>query len=267
MSLETLRAAVAAAPYDDAPRLAYADAIATTEPDHAELIRLDLDYRRTGETMSRRHLVLSGQQHARAFDYLSSHVDGGVRSRGFIEHVMIDAARFLGTAAELYGLAPVLHVDFKNARPVLAELFDSPHLERLLSLSFLRNELDDADMKIIAGSTRLKSLEYLELTLNQVGDAGVETLAASTALARVDYLGLSANPCKDPTPQHCDEYDADSLAATELKKKYGPRLWLSASPVRATWPPNRYTLWAASTLAARTSVRGRRRTGSCRSAA
>jgi hypothetical protein len=158
--------------------------------------------------------------------------------RGFVEVVELDAATFLARADELYARAPVLHLDLTGVKPVAGELFGSPHLARIESLSLLRNELGDAEATLLARSPYLPSLAWLDLGLNQVGAQGLEELAASTRLAKLGYLGLAANPVADPTPQHADEYDGESLIARQLQAKYGPRAWLNASP-RYTWPPPR----------------------------
>jgi hypothetical protein len=72
--------------------------------------------------------------------------------------------------------------------------------------------------------------------------AGLEALAASRLLPRLGFLGFSGNAAEDPTPRHADEYDADTLEATDLEGGYGPRDWLSAR-VRAVWPPDRDAVW------------------------
>jgi hypothetical protein len=157
---------------------------------------------------------------------------------------MLEARTFLEQAEALYRLAPIFHVDLDAPRPVLEALLDSPHLERLVSIDLSKAGLTDDDARRIAGSKRLRSLRYLDLGSNQLSDAGVEALAASDALKAVNYLGLRWNPCKDPTPQHADEYDATSAEAEALMKRYGHREWLDARPSRFEWPPYRQLLRA-----------------------
>jgi hypothetical protein len=67
-------------------------------------------------------------------------------------------------------------------------------------------------------------------------------LAASERLPRLGFLGFAGNAADDPTPLHADEYDADTVEATALQSRYGPRDWLSAR-VRARWPPDRDAVW------------------------
>ena len=81
-------------------------------------------------------------------------------------------------------------------------------------------------------------LRWLDLGLNRIGAAGLEALAASPNLPQLEWLGFRVNAVGDPTPQHADEYDADSAVARELQARYGPRPWLSAHR-RPEWPPGR----------------------------
>jgi uncharacterized protein (TIGR02996 family) len=246
-NLDALYEAVVAAPRDDAPRLAYADAVAATDPDRAELIRLQValaGWRRTGPESTERT-----NASVRARILLDKHRgewDANVRPlvtscvfvRGFVEWVAIDAARFLATAPELYRTAPVLHLDLTGVKPVAAALFASPHLARIESLGLLRNELGDAEVALLAKSPYLRQLAWLNLNLNEIGEAGLEALAASDRLPRLGYVSLASNRVEDPTPRHADGYDATSSVARALMAKYGPRDWLDARE-RAVWPPHR----------------------------
>jgi len=252
--LDDLREAVIAAPEDDAPRLAYADAVEAADPVRAEFIRLQVALAR-----SRRehfnpndpplvpHTTLPsyvyegnlirkyGDQWASDLHRLTS---WWVYVRGFVEWVKLDAEAFLAAAPELYRRAPVLHLDLTGVKPAAAALFASPYLERIVSLNLWDNDLGDAEADTLARSPHLSRLTWLDLGHNQIGAAGIEALAASERLPRVGYLGLRYNAAPDPTPQHADGYDATSLAAQELMKKYGRREWLDAYE-RPVWPPHR----------------------------
>jgi uncharacterized protein (TIGR02996 family) len=247
MDLDALYDAVVAAPTDDAPREAYADAIASTDPDRAEYIRLELKlarWRKTGPksdertNASVRAFILQYGHRAEWEANVLPLVDACGFLRGFVDYVALDAARFLATAPELYRTAPVLHLELSGVKPVAAELFASPHLARIESLTLLRNQLGDAEVELLARSPHLGRLAWLDLGLNEIGPAGVEALAASDRLPRLGYVGLLGNPVDDPTPQHADGYDATSVVGAALQAKYGPRDWLDARE-RATWPPDR----------------------------
>ena len=245
--LEALEAAVCAAPTDDPPREAYADAVEATDRARAQYIRWELQlarWRRSGPmsdertSMSTRAFTLQDRHRARWEASVRQLVDGCGFYRGFVEYVRVDAARFLDIAPELYRRAPILHLDLTDARPVLGALFASPHLARIVSLGLLRSHLDDADCAVIAASDQLGRLTWLDLALNDVGLPGVELLAASDRLPRLGYVSLLGNPLDDPTPRHADGYDATSRLALEWMARYGHRDWLDARP-RGTWPPDR----------------------------
>ena len=183
--------AVIAAPDNDAPRVAYADAIAATDPDRAELIRLQLAltrWRKTHEdppertAASTRSRVLLDKHKAEWSATVGPLVAGCAFLRGFVELVALDATRFLSIAPALYKLAPIRHLDLSGVKPVAAALFASPHLARIESLSLLRNSLDDADVELLANSPNLGHLTWLDLGLNAITAAGLDSLAASTRL-------------------------------------------------------------------------------------
>lgn len=237
--------AVVDAPTEDAPRAAYARAVAATDPERAELIDIQLELARArrahtedGHPALNREGALIRTHGARWAADIRSLVDSWQFLRGFTDVVKLDAARLLSVAPELYRCAPVLHLNLTGVKPVAAELFQSPHLARIQSLGLLHNGLGDAEIAALAASPHLANLRWLELSNNKIGAAGLEALAASRNLPRLGYVGLATNAVPDPTPQHADEYDATSPIGEELQRKYGPRPWLDARP-RWRWPPPR----------------------------
>ncbi|MDB4957900.1 MAG: hypothetical protein JWO36_5469 [Myxococcales bacterium] len=242
--------AVLAAPDDDAPRLAYADAVEKADPERAEFIRLQLDlakWRKAHQDppqsmkASARWQQLKDRRGADWAKPLAGLVDKWQYLRGFVEVIWSDATAFLANAEDIYRRAPVLHLDLSGVKPVAAKLFSSPHLSRIHSLNLSNNGLDDADAKAIAASSQLGNLRWLDLRNNKIGAAGLEALASSSNLPRLQYLGLESNTLDDPTPRHADEYDAEHPTATALQKKYGRRPWLSMESARKfpKWPPDR----------------------------
>jgi uncharacterized protein (TIGR02996 family) len=248
-TLARLTAAVVADSLADEPRLAYADVVEGRDQERAAAIRMQVELTRRraghpartrqpdGELSWRSHEKTStrGLEWARSLRNL---VSGYGFYRGFVESVRLDAAAFLKVAPRLYRLAPVLQLDLSGVAPVASQLFGSPHLRQIRTLSLLRNELGDAEAELIAASPHLPNLLWLDVGLNRIGAPGLEALAASPNLPRLEWLGFSVNAVEDPTPHHADEYDADSAVARELQARYGPRPWLSAHS-RAQWPPAR----------------------------
>jgi uncharacterized protein (TIGR02996 family) len=243
--LAALMQAVVDAPTEDAPRAAYARAVATTDPERAELIDIQLELARArrahtedGHPSLNREGTLIRTHGAQWAADVRPLVDSWQFLRGFTDVVTLDAARFLASAPELYRRAPVLHLNLTGVKPVAAELFQSPHLARIQSLDLRRNGLGDAEVAVLAASPYLTNLAWLNLGINKIGAAGLEALAASRNLPRLGYVGFATNAIPDPTPQHADEWDATSRVAEELQRKYGPRPWLDARR-RWRWPPER----------------------------
>ena len=244
------------APRDNEPRLAYADAVEASDPERAELIRVQLERSRRraeqwqperdmaegGGDLYVRHQVLTSRRGPEWAADISPLVDGWHFDRGFVETASLGATAFLAVAPELYRRAPILDLNLSGVQPVARELFACPHLSRIRSIWMVRQELGDAEAIALAGSPYLGSLEWLDLGANRIGAVGLDALAASGNLPRLGYLGFMGNAVADPTPRHADEYDADTPEAVELQRRHGRREWLSAHP-RALWPPNRDAVW------------------------
>jgi uncharacterized protein (TIGR02996 family) len=237
---------VVAAPLDDTPRLAYAEAVQDADPERTEFIWMQIEERRLRrdnrgdprrQELSLRSFQLKADRGTEWAREVRTLVSGWSFFRGFVEAVWLDAATFLARAAELFDRAPVLQLYLSGAAPVAAQLFASPHLRRIHGLSLLRCELGDAEAGMIARSPYLAELEWLDLGLNHIGAAGLTALAASPALPRLGYVGFGGNAIDDPMPRHADDYDGDSSFAAELQSRYGRREWLSAHS-RAVWPPD-----------------------------
>jgi uncharacterized protein (TIGR02996 family) len=240
-------AAIVTDPDDEQARLAYARAVAATDPARAEFIEVQLqlaELRKAGlrppgwEELGSREYMLRLKHAAHWATDLLPLVDACHFWRGFVEEVTLPAARFLASAPELYRRTPILHLNLKDVRAVASELFASPHLARIRSLRMSNNEFGDEEATLIAESTQLGNLEWLDIRSNKIGRAGLEALAASQRLPKLGYVDFAWNATDDPTPRHADEYDYDSDVAKELQARYGPRRWLSSAP-RAQWPPSR----------------------------
>lgn len=249
--LDALYRVIVAHPEDDAPRLAFADALQGIDDDRASFIRaqvkvsqvyrsrwLSPDY---GDlSILEQSLLSSG---APALEPVRGRVDKQRLKRGFVEAVWLDARRFLGDAADLFERAPILDVNLTGVAAVARELFASPHLARLRSLDLSDNGLDDDAAVALAGSPHLEKLAWLDLSKNKISAKGLDALAASQRLPRLGYLCLADNLCIDPTPRigGCDDYGNFDLeypaAGRELAARHGERAWLTTSSF--SWPPER----------------------------
>ncbi|MEP7022534.1 MAG: hypothetical protein ABJB47_01715 [Actinomycetota bacterium] len=263
--LAELHEQVVAAPHADRPRLAYAAAVEATDPERAEFIRLQVEINRVSRGqadplagMSSRGERASQLQQARGEEWARD-IDQLVTEwsfmRGFVGCAKIDAARFLTVAPELYRRAPVVHLILTGVQPVASELFASPHLGRIRSLSIngswfrdvstgyvVWEQIGDDEVRSLAQSPHLAELEWLQMYNNLITEAGLDALAASPNLPRLGYLDFSGNKADDPTPRFADDYDYTCAAAEELQRRYGHREWLDAR-VRAHWPPSRDETW------------------------
>ncbi|MEI9982400.1 MAG: hypothetical protein WDN69_03810 [Aliidongia sp.] len=238
--------AVIAAPEADEPRLAYAAAIADTDPLRAELIdvQLRLDrLRKAQETGGERGMLAMRaggliREYGRAWagDVVPL-VDSWVFVRGFTDDVRMDAAAFLRTAPELYRRAPVLHLQLKALSPVMDAVLASPYLARLRSLDLSRGDLGDDGVALLA-SCDLPNLRWLNLDFNQIGRSGLDALCASRSLPRLAYVALRDNIMPDPLPSLVDDYTSETPLSRELQEKHGPLRWLDFSRFR-DWPPER----------------------------
>ena len=246
--LDELYDRVVAAPAADEPREAFAAAVGRADPDRAEFIRLQLAMARArvervdSYPMSIRAGILRDHHHERWAHPVKDLVRGYQFLRGFVDLVAIDAEVFLMFSEDLYRRAPVLHLDLTGAQDVPLELFDDPHLERIVSLTMTGCGLGDAEAIALASSPHLAALEWLDLSGNAIGTEGLEALAASPTLNRLGFLGFRDNAEPDPTPVHADAYDATTPAALALQQRYGRREWLDAYP-RGPWPPERDAVW------------------------
>lgn len=244
-------------PVPDEPRLAYADAVEGTNPEYAELIRVQVAItrsRRNAEARSARSKLYSRQQvlMTRYKDRLIKPVmdlgwiEAAGVMRGFVEYIRVSARAFLDHAAAAYSIAPILHVDFTALDGLARELFASPHLARLHSLGLHRVGLRDEDAKYLASSPNVRNLRFLDVSGNQIAQVGLEALCASTNLRELRYLDFARNLASDPTPQISESDDLGDAVrldsppeAAQLQQRFGKKRWLDAEAVFDLYPPER----------------------------
>ena len=118
--------------------------------------------------------------------------------RGFVESIVVSAKSFLEGAEHLYAIAPVLHVDFVDAKSLVKNIAAVPHIERLHSFGFLLNDLDDDDVEALVSSHLVANVRRPELNRNRIGLRGLEALCRSPHLRSLRYVGFSQNQVSDP---------------------------------------------------------------------
>jgi uncharacterized protein (TIGR02996 family) len=234
-------------------RTEYADAIADTDPEHAELIRLQVDR----ENMGRRAVRPEPEQFDREYDLeqtvgprissaVAPLVDAWQLRRGFPEVVKVSAARFLETGREIYRRAPVRHLILTDVVPHLTGLAASPLLGRLTSLDLTGNRIGDAGLQTLLTSPHLGKLRFLSVRRGGIGPQGAEALAAAETVPNLRYLDFGGNGFEiTPMPGGQDAIDGQLLDVDYpafgrmLIEKYGPKPWLSfTSP-----DPSRELYW------------------------
>ncbi|MEM7156267.1 MAG: TIGR02996 domain-containing protein [Myxococcota bacterium] len=225
---------------NDDLRLSYADAIADSEPDHAELIRLQVEWARVSDPSlaprdlrdRSRRLEMSVRPRLQAM--VMPPAKAASLGRGFIQSVLIDATEFLTHAEALLSRAPILDLKLLDAKAVIGQVCASPHLHGLRSL-VLSGGIGDDGARAVASSPHLGTLRWLDLSHNGITEEGLEALAASTNLPRLAHLVFNGNVAADPTPQIAEEMGMIHHvnypdAGRRLQAKYGHRAWLGDAP-------------------------------------
>lgn len=220
--------AVLAAPDDDAPRLAYADAIADRDPARAEFIRaqcalaaLAFPFGAAGYELRRRALqrfpssrpsgapMMGEESPEQTLSVLCRDIRGDwvpeiIRRvavgcafrRGFVHGIILDAAAFANHAAEILSAAPVQHAALLSGPHQLDAIraaLDAPEVARLRSLSLRGGNGSDAAAALIADAPHLSDMRYLDLSENRLTAAGIAALGRSPHLGALASLRLRSN--------------------------------------------------------------------------
>jgi len=206
---EATLAQIVAKPWDDTPRLAYADAVQSTRPERAELIRLQIE-RFASE---RARGIEVGRPSAREKQLLERHGDDWARyiahyarpfspsaeyqgyefERGFVAQIRTDPDIVSDATSRLFELAPIEHLDLTNDGDLRSALL-SPALAALRSLRLNDVGLTDEDVVAFARDGHVDRLEWLDLRANKFGRAGVEALVASPKIRSIPMVLLGSHP-------------------------------------------------------------------------
>jgi len=241
---------VLANPRDNAAREAFAQAVARTDPQRAELVTKQLEIARlrrkneraeNWDTLDRaadKLIHAGGTGWSNGLEKLVPQGDPWKSAwtwrRGFVEGVKLTPAAFVAQADALFRCAPILDLTATSAEGI-EELFDSPFFSRLRSLSCFNLKLGDSGVAALLASPFATHLAWLDLAYNRLSDASVEALATCRTLPALRFVRLSNNPCADPNPT-LDEGEGivhgtlGSPRALQLKTKYGKLAWLGPWP-------------------------------------
>ena len=259
---EQLLRAVTEQPYDDAPRLAFAEHIRSRDPDHAKLIEQQIESacqrRRKQKGLleskpqskendrSLRALIAAAKagrftpgstltKYTRSFEY----------DRGFIAAITIEPYTFLEYGEWLYANAPITQVGFSRAEEgdfPMAELANSPLLAKLDSLEFDNCALTDQLVLELTQSPYLRRLLSLSLRSNsRIGPASYEALAAAPETRKLLDVSRRGDDAGEFPGEKIEDsgqiylsgatiYDWSEMTAQgrALERKYGYIPWLNA---------------------------------------
>jgi len=256
MTRDELVRAVSADPDPDGPRKAFADwGVAHGDP-QGELARLQLADKQRRQKHGR-----SGDERRLANALIAKHGATWAReisafgrepriARGFVEGITLDAPTFLARAHELYAVAPIRAVTFVDAANYVGAIAQSPHLARLVALTF-RNKsgaspLGDDGLRRLLASPYLGKLAMLDVAKNEIGRAGIEAICAAR-LPRLAWVGLFGNRVDSPVDEYSEDHESgiiitNSVTETafgrELEAKHGEQRWLHAPSLLRVYPPD-----------------------------
>jgi hypothetical protein len=131
--------------------------------------------------------------------------------------------------------------------PVAKQLFATPRLTQLLSLSMSECNLKDEHMKLFSDSPYFSNLIWLSVRFNNIGMVGAEHLVASKLLPKLRYVDFYLNEI-DPTDELLDDGGIVlgrkfSEAGRELESRYGEVAWFHPeATLTSCLPPSRFTL-------------------------
>ncbi len=214
-------------PYDDTPRLVYADWLEERGDPRGEFIHLQYALERTPEDdpgrpeLEARERALLAEHREKWLPPELRHIvgwGGCFFRRGFVEEVHLDALGFVAEAVALYRLAPVRQVrlnkltvyrrfedGYHSRRSHADELAESRYLGRLAGLDVRagsevwsvsgvesRNLLSREDLAALLGSKHWRRLTTLVLHAD-LDDVAAHLLGSSAALAGLTELDLRSN--------------------------------------------------------------------------
>jgi len=232
-------------------RLQYADAVSDTDPDHAELIRLQVEETRMRQAggfaprgVQTRIDTLTRELGPRLAAPIASLVDRYELRNGFVDLVRMTARGFLENGEAVYRHGPARFLELTESASLMAELATAPLLQRLASLDFYGNEIGDAGVVQLAASPYLDKLAWLGLARCGVGAVGAEALAAAPNFRDLRYVHFADNPVELTPRVAANDWDGTVLEVElpplgkELDDRYGPLAWLEPERYARKWMPD-----------------------------
>jgi uncharacterized protein (TIGR02996 family) len=207
---EALFRAICEEPWEDTPRLAYADWLEENgDPLRAAFIRHQVAVARGDEAAKQadRELMLTTfDGWPRRWGYDLPPLNGvkwlayaeGFYDRGFVHSAQFNSAKaFHDHAAAVFAAAPVNMLTLLRVTPkTLAAVLASRHF-RQIEAFFPHGRVGDDGVRAIARSPNLVNLTKVHLGHHEITDDAIEALAASECLPRLRGLRFAANQLGD----------------------------------------------------------------------
>ncbi len=245
MPPDPLLDAVLANPGAREPRLAFGKAAGGARESFIQLQLTASDAQRAGKSspalVEADRLLATGDRRLAWANGILERVPEARFLRGFVELLVIDAAKLVIEHRDLYARAPIRHLDVTDARPQLATLFGSAALAPIVGLSFNLDgtphggkPVGDGVVDALLASPHLGNLRFLDLRGQELSAAAMLRLARAPQLAALEVGlldGLTEDVSTDYDRTITDVRPSDPLAAFE--QTVGTRVpWLH--PVETT---------------------------------
>jgi hypothetical protein len=234
-------------PEEDALRRQYAEALPSGHP-RAQFIvqQLELAALCRGQQRNARRVALTESTKA----LLATHGERWAQpllgftskrrfSRGFVQHVELDAATLNKRLEDLFSSTPVLSVSLRSAKVgetagILPELVKRFAFSRLLGLDLDNQRIGDEGLAALLASPHVRKLRYLSLNNNGLSERGIELLYTTPNLPELQFVALARNSAPDPimSPAGQDWGSSGALDADwtdygrALEAKHGRRPWV-----------------------------------------
>jgi len=195
--------AILARPYDDVPRLRYAEWLAGRDQPLSDFIRLQCRLARASAECNHA-LCLERRQHELLHEYsttwagsLAEHVEWWSFRRGFIEEISLAAGQLTDGADELFRHAPLEDLHLTPDGRDLALLPRVPELDRTVFLDVSAHPVGDAGLIQLAHAPFLNHVYGLNLTSCGLCGTGLQALGESPHNGRLRELYLCDNTIDD----------------------------------------------------------------------
>lgn len=194
MDIDDFVKAIIEDPHDIASRLVFADFLEEIGDPRSEMIRLQFQLADVSKhdparrALRARELKLSTEHGC--FGTIPPFAKFLGAEGGFVDAIEITVARFLKYQDEIFSQSPIRKVVMTGKSKRFVKLAESPHLQKLRSITLKNNNESDQVLRHFLSSDGLSRLESLDIRGEWVSQTVVETIANAPALADLRTLHL-----------------------------------------------------------------------------